>query len=80
VKDKLTMQKNKEALLLKGVLKLKIIGLRKVTTENILSNELYRLYFIRFLDDKTIFRNESEIQTINELKKAYKWAENIQKT
>lgn len=80
MKDKLPMQKNKEALLLKGVLKLKIIGLRKVTTENILSNELYRLYFIRFLDDKTIFRNESEIQTINELKKAYKWAENIQKT
>jgi hypothetical protein len=70
VKDKLTMQKNKEALLLKGVLKLKIIGLRKVTTENILSNELYRLYFIRFLDDKTIFRNDSEIQTINEFKKS----------
>ncbi|WP_409415709.1 hypothetical protein [Flavobacterium sp. PS2] len=70
MKDKLTMQKNKEALLLKGVLKLKIIGLRKVTTENILSNELYRLYFIRFLDDKTIFRNDSEIQTINEFKKS----------
>ncbi|OUL60082.1 hypothetical protein [Flavobacterium sp. AJR] len=80
MKDKLTMQKNKEALLLKGVLKLKIIGLRKVTTENILSNELYRLYFIRFLEDKTIFRNDSEIQTINELKKAYKWAEKVQKT
>lgn len=64
------MQKNKEALLLKGVLKLKIIGLRKVTTENIFSNELYRLYFIRFLDDKTIFRNDSEIQTINEFKKS----------
>ncbi|KIC01273.1 hypothetical protein OA88_15070 [Flavobacterium sp. JRM] len=64
------MQKNKEALLLKGVLKLKIIGLRKVTTENILSNELYRLYFIRFLEDKTIFRNDSEIQTINEFKKS----------
>ncbi|KIA93064.1 hypothetical protein OA93_22600 [Flavobacterium sp. KMS] len=70
MKDKLTMQKNKEALLLKGVLKLKIIGLRKVTTENILSNELYRLYFIRFLEDKTIFRNDSEIQTINEFKKS----------
>ncbi|MEA9415825.1 hypothetical protein [Flavobacterium sp. PL02] len=70
MKDKLTMQKNKEALLLKGVLKLKIIGLRKVTTENIFSNELYRLYFIRFLDDKTIFRNDSEIQTINEFKKS----------
>ncbi len=63
------MQKNNEALLFKGVLKLKTIGLTHVTSENILTTELYRLYFIRFLEDKTIPRNDFEMQAINELKK-----------
>jgi hypothetical protein len=70
MKDNISLQKIKEALLLKGVLKLKIIGLTKVTSENILSNELYRLYFIRFLEDKTIFRTDLEIQAIIEFKKS----------
>ncbi|MNR04565.1 hypothetical protein D3C85_1205390 [compost metagenome] len=62
------IQKSKKTLLLKGVEKLKIIGFTKVTTQSILSNEIYRLYFNRFLDDETIFRNDFELQAAKELK------------
>ncbi len=63
------IQKSKKTLLLKGVAKLKIIGFTKVTTQSILSNEIYRLYFNRFLNNEIIFRTDFELQAAKELLK-----------
>ena len=62
------LQKSKEALLEQGVEKLKIIGFANVTTHNILSDEIYQLYFLSFLKNIYNPKNDNEIIAINELK------------
>jgi hypothetical protein len=62
------IQKSKEALLIQGVEKLKIIGFTNVTIQNLLTDEIYILYFLSFLKNLCNPRNDDEIIAIKELK------------
>ncbi|MCM4169851.1 hypothetical protein DHD32_00035 [Arenibacter sp. TNZ] len=62
------IQKTKEALLIQGVEKLKIIGFANVTIHNILTEEIYILYFSSYLKKISDPKNDNEIIAINELK------------
>lgn len=62
------IQKSKEALLVQGVEKLKIIGFANVTKHNILTDEVYQLYFLSFLQNISKYKNNDEIIVIKELK------------
>ncbi|TYC17810.1 hypothetical protein ES677_00070 [Bizionia gelidisalsuginis] len=58
----------KESLVLRGVEKLKIIGFTNVTIPTILTDEIYLLYFLSFLNKISNSKNEDEIIAIKELK------------
>ena len=62
------LQKSKESLLAQGVEKLKIIGFSNVTIHTILTDEVYRLYFLSFLKNLPKYKNNDEIIVIKELK------------
>jgi hypothetical protein len=62
------IQKSKESLLVQGVEKLKIIGFNNVTTQNILTDDIYQLYFLSFLKTRSNPNNVEEIIAIKELK------------
>lgn len=62
------IQKSKEVLLAQGVKKLKIIGFNNVTKDNILTDEIYHLYFLHFLNDISNPENDDEFIAIKELK------------
>lgn len=62
------LQKSKEALLVQGVEKLKIIGFANVTIHTILTDEVYQLYFLSFLKNISKYKNNDEIIAIKELK------------
>ena len=62
------IQKTKEALLIQGVEKLKIIGFANVTIHNILTEEIYILYFSSYLKKISDPKNDNEIIAIKELK------------
>ncbi|RAJ15719.1 hypothetical protein [Arenibacter echinorum] len=62
------IQKTKEALLIQGVEKLKIIGFDNVTIHNILTEEIYILYFSSYLKKISDPKNDNEIIAIKELK------------
>jgi len=67
-KDLNLIQKTKEALLIQGVEKLKIIGFTNVTIHNILTEEIYILYFSSYLKKISDPKNDNEIIAIKELK------------
>ena len=54
------LDKSADALLRKGVRKLKILGFSHVTFQTILSNEMYRLYFLKFLHERELSGNTDE--------------------
>lgn len=54
------LNKIDDALLRKGVRKLRILGFSHVTLQTILSNEMYRLYFIKFLHERELSGNADE--------------------
>ncbi|MFO7719347.1 MAG: hypothetical protein R6W85_02765 [Gillisia sp.] len=62
------IKKQKESLLLQGVEKLKIMGFSNVTTDNILTDEIYQLYFLKFLNTIFSSKNNDENSAIKELK------------
>lgn len=62
------LEKSKEALLEQGVEKLKIMGFTKVTIDNILTDEIYHLLFLNFLNTISNPKNDVEIIAIKELK------------
>jgi hypothetical protein len=62
------IQKSKEVLQVQGLEKLKIIGFTNVTKDNILTDEIYQLYFLRFLNNIPNPKNADEIMAISELK------------
>lgn len=62
------IQKSKEALLIQGVEKIKIIGFTNITLQNILTDEIYILYFLSFLKNISIPKNDDEVIAIKELK------------
>ncbi|TYB72336.1 MULTISPECIES: hypothetical protein [Bizionia] len=62
------MLKSKEMLLEKGVKKLKIMGFTQVTKNTILTDEIYQLYFLSFLNNIPNPKNNHEISAIQELK------------
>lgn len=62
------MLKSKEMLLEKGVKKLKIMGFTQVTKNTILTDEIYQLYFLSFLNNISNPKNNHEISAIQELK------------
>lgn len=55
------IQKSKKALLLQGIEKLKTIGFTNVTVHNILTDEIYQLYFLSFLNNISNPKKEDEI-------------------
>ena len=61
-------KKQKESLILQGVEKLKIMGFTNVTTDNILTDEIYHLYFLSFLNNISNPINDDEIIAIKELR------------
>ncbi|MCK0144938.1 hypothetical protein MWU78_04665 [Arenibacter sp. F26102] len=67
-KDLDHIQKTKEDLLIQGVEKLKIIGFTNVTVHNILTEEIYILYFSTYLKKISDPKNDNEIIAIKELK------------
>jgi len=62
------LQKSKEALLVQGVEKLKIIGFANVTIHNILTDEIHQLYLLSFLKNRSNPKTYDEIIAIKELK------------
>ncbi|MGM0407598.1 MAG: hypothetical protein ACQEWD_08255 [Bacteroidota bacterium] len=62
------IKKQKEFLILQGVEKLKIMGFNNVTVNNILTDEIYHLYFLSFLNNTFHSGNYDEIIAIKELK------------
>ncbi|GGG43859.1 hypothetical protein [Bizionia arctica] len=62
------IQKSKEELLVQGVEKLKIIGFANVNLDNILTDDIYQLYFLSFLKNRSNPQNDDEILAIKELK------------
>lgn len=62
------LEKSKEALLERGVEKLKIMGFTNVTIDNILIDEIYIFYFLSFLKNISNPKNDEEIIAIKELK------------
>lgn len=62
------IKKQKESLILQGVEKLKIMGFTNVTTDNILTDEIYHLYFLSFLNNISNPKNDDEIIAIKELR------------
>ncbi|MFD2915663.1 hypothetical protein [Psychroserpens luteus] len=62
------IQKSKKELLIQGVEKLKIIGFENVTILNILTDDIYQLYFLSFLKNRSNPINKDEIIAIKELK------------
>lgn len=54
------LDKTDDALLKKGVRKLKILGFSHVTVQTILSNEIYRLYFLKFLHERELLGDTNE--------------------
>ena len=61
-------QKSKDSLLVQGVEKLKILGFTNATTNTILTDDIYQLYFLSFLNNISKPNNEEEIMAIKELK------------
>lgn len=62
------IQKSKKELLIQGVEKLKIIGFENVTILNILTDDIYQLYFLSFLKNRSNPISKDEIIAIKELK------------
>jgi len=62
------LEKSKEALLEQGVEKLKIMGFTKVTIDNILTDEIYHLLFLNFLNTISNPKNNDDIIAKRELK------------
>lgn len=62
------IKKQKESLVLQGVEKLKIIGFANATIHNILTDEIYQLYFLSFLKNISNPKTYDEIIAIKELK------------
>jgi len=62
------IKKQKESLILQGVEKLKIMGFTNVTIHNIMTDEIYYLYFLSFLNNISNPMNNDEIIAIKELK------------
>ena len=62
------IKKSKEALLEQGVEKLKIMGFPNVTLHNILTDDIYQLYFLSILKNSSNPQNKSELLAIKELK------------
>ncbi len=61
-------QKSKDSLIVQGVEKLKILGFSNATTHTILTDDIYQLYFLSFLNNISKPKNEEEIMAIKELK------------
>lgn len=62
------IQNSKKELLIQGVEKLKIIGFENVTILNILTDDIYQLYFLSFLKNRSNSISKDEIIAIKELK------------
>ena len=62
------IEKQKESLLFHGVEKLKIMGFTNVTKNNILTDEVYQLYFLNFLNKIHNPKNDDDYIAIKELK------------
>lgn len=62
------VKKQKELLIMEGAEKLKIIGFSNVTIHNILTDDIYQLYFLSFLKNRTNPKTDDEIIAIKELK------------
>ena len=62
------IKKNKKELLIQGVEKLKIIGFENVTILNILTDDIYQLYFLSFLKNRSNPISKDEVIAIKELK------------
>jgi len=54
--------------MVQGVEKLKILGFSNATTHTILTDEIYQLYFLSFLDNISFPKIDDEIIAIKELK------------
>ncbi|MDW5290208.1 hypothetical protein [Formosa sp. PL04] len=62
------IQESKEMLLQQGVEKLKIIGFANVNLDNIMTDDIYQLYFLSFLKNSSSPQNKNELLAIKELK------------
>ncbi len=60
--------RKKTYLVEQGIKKLKIIGFTNVTKDNILTDEIYQLYFLGFINSLPVYKKQDEIKAIDELR------------